>query len=88
MIEYEDSDEPEIAIGGPEFNAESAQPWVRSRGEPMMVRDADQHLVLVYVGANNAVQLDGATCWGITDVRPAAERFRRVLRSLHPHDGK
>jgi hypothetical protein len=80
VIDYEDSDEPALAIGGPEFSAISAQSWVRSHGEPMMLRDADQHFMLVYFGANKSVQMDGTTCWRITDVHEAARRFRDRLR--------
>jgi hypothetical protein len=79
VIEYEDSALPEIAIARPEFDVPLTMLWVRSRKDLMMLRDQDEHWMLVYFAANGSVQIESRAFWGITDVHQAADRMRQWL---------
>ena len=79
MIQYEDSDLPEIAIAPDHFDNPMTEMWVRSHGEPMMRRESDGHWILACFGPNNSVQLESVEFWRITDLRVAAAKMRKWL---------
>jgi hypothetical protein len=79
VIRYEDSDLPEIAIAPAEFGVPLALTWVRSHQEPMMLRDGDGHWALIFVAANNSVQIESPAFMHVTDVRVAASKMRTWL---------
>ena len=78
-ITYEDSDDPPLAIAPREFDVPHATMWVRSHGEPMMLRDADGHWMLVFVGDNGSTPIESQPFWHLTDLSAAAGAMRACL---------
>jgi hypothetical protein len=79
VIEYEDSEEPKIAIAPAEFDFPTAQVWVRSYGKLMMLRDLNRSWMLLFVARDNSVKAEAVPFRGVTDVHEAAKRMRRWL---------
>ena|SRR5713101_7275741 len=76
-INYEDSDDPPIAIAPREFDVALARMWVRSHDELMMLRDLDGAWMLFFFAENDSVQSE--KFHGLADVHLAATKMREWL---------
>lgn len=79
VIKYEEGDLPGIAIAPDHFDVSLAMMWVRSHQEPMMMIDHD-HYMLVFIAADNSVQIESPSFRGVIDASKAADMIRTWLR--------